>query len=276
MDEDTLVKEAVSRAAKAIDQRPEKLSDLHEEDLRQGIYDELIDHRPGLVRKEKRLPLRSFQGVGGFDLMVNNQSGGTPSLLAEVKWSYVSRPKIFEAVWDAVKLCLAESELGVSRCYLITGAPDDQWIEAESKELFESGTLSFMDLWNQSLRPPGPNGGQTVGEDLLFGGRGNRFTKAPKEVLVEEICEVNLRPESERWSVKVVAVRPGDVWHEDFAPAPLFPAVITQSWLDREVPSMDGEVFEELLVWLGHKRWKRADLDARVMPLRQKDEASDT
>jgi hypothetical protein len=190
-------------------------------------------------------------------------------MAGEVKWSFPARSKIFEAVWDAVKLCLAAAEHGASRCWLITGAPDAQWSVAESRALFATGTVSFDRLWNEALVPAGPNGGETVGADLLAGGRGNRFTRAPRAFVVEEISAQELRPGGEAWSVRAVAISPTGGWIEDFAPAPVFPQSIRQPWLDDNVPGMSDDEFDELIGWLRLKRWTQAELVARVYPLRQ-------
>jgi hypothetical protein len=148
------------------------------------------------------------------------------------------------------------------------GRSDAQWSVAESRALFATGTVSFKSLWNEALVPTGSNGGETVGADLLAGGRGNRFTRAPRAFVVEEIAAHELRPGSEPWSVRAVAIQPYG-WIEDFAPAPVFPQSIRQLWLNDNVPDMSDDEFDELIAWLRLKRWTQAELTARVYPLRQ-------
>lgn len=265
---DEYLRAALSAAAGVVERDPRPLSGVREEDLRTPLHAGLADALPGRVRKEQTLELKAFRGVGGFDLLVDRSGGGPVCCLAEVKWSYTGRSKIFEAVWDAVKLCLAAREHGATRCWLITGAPNSQWASAECRELFDSGVLSFQDLWKRPLVPAGPNGGATVGEDLLAGGRGNRFISAPSAFAMTEVGREPLRPATERWSVRAVAVQAADGWIENFASAPVFPQRINQRWLDANVPEMPDADFEDLVLWLRQKRWTDAELTERVYPLR--------
>lgn len=260
---------ALTTARETIEEDARRLVDLREEDLRRAIFSVLWGRLPRLVRKEETLALEAFRGVGGFDLLVGRSPGGAVAWLGEVKWSYTKRTKIFEAIWDGVKLCLAAAEYGAARCWLITGAPNSQWRSAECRELFLAGTVPFETLWNQELDPPGPNGGKSVGADLLAGGRGNRFTRAPRRFAIEAVAEHDLRPDREDWSIRAVAVTAEGGWIEEFAPPPVFPRRITQPWLDQNVPDMEGEQSAELVEWLRHKRWTDADLAERVYPLRR-------
>ena len=134
---------ALAEAVGVIEHSPQRLVDLREEHLRRALYVALESRLPGQARKEIGLKLAAFRGVGGFDLLVDRAPGGAVAWLGEVKWSYTARSKIFEALWDAVKLCLAAVEHGATRCWLITGAPRSQWKSAESRELFAAGTISL-------------------------------------------------------------------------------------------------------------------------------------
>jgi len=259
---------ALSAAAGVMERDTRPLSSVREEDLRTALHAALDGALPGRVRKEQKLELKAFRGVGGFDLLVDRSEGGPIHCLAEVKWSYTRRSKIFEAVWDAVKLCLAAREHRAARCWLITGAPDSQWASAECRELFESGVLSFHDLWKHPLVPAGPNGGVTVGEDLLAGGRGNRFISAPSAFAITRVGREPLRPATERWSLRAVAVQAAGGWIENFASAPMFPPRINQRWLNASVPQMSDPDFDDLVMWLREKRWTDAQLMERVYPLR--------
>ncbi|HEX8102137.1 MAG TPA: hypothetical protein VF533_05975 [Solirubrobacteraceae bacterium] len=232
---------ALAEAAAAIEADPRPLADLREEDLRGVLYRALARRLPGRVRKERSLRLSAFRGVGGFDVLVDRGAGGPAVWLAEVKWSYTSRSKIHESVWDAVKLCLAADEHRTSRSWLVTGAPRDQWATAEAAELFASGTADFLSLWTQPLVPPGPNGGGTSGADLLAGGRGNRFTRAPAAFAVQTVGTEEIRRGDTVWDSRAVAVHAAGDWIEDFAVPPAFPASIRQPWLDAHVPAMSTE-----------------------------------
>lgn len=265
---DDYLRAALVQAAETIERADQRLTDLREEHLRTAVYEALDARLPGHVRKEQTRELAAFRGAGGFDVLVDRSPGGEIAWLAEVKWSYTTRSKIYEAAWDAVKLCLAAAEHHVARCWLITGAPAAQWAATETRELFVAGPASFETVWSQPLVPPGPNGGTTVGADVLAGGRGNRFTRAPETFVVEEVGVHELRRGGEHWSVRAVAVTAASRWIEDFAPAPVFPKTIGQPWLNNNVPEMSGEEFDELIEWLRLKRWTPAELAERVYPLR--------
>jgi hypothetical protein len=267
---DDAVRLSVSEACASLTHRGVPYADLREQDLRAELCKVLGVRMPGRVEPERKLVLKSFQGVGGFDILVRDEPGGHPRAVAELKWSYTKRSKVFEALWDAVKLAMAQDEYGIVRGWLIVGAPVEAWEVAECRELFDPGVCGFRRMWEQRLAPPGSNGGETVGEDLLAGGHGNTFTRTPEEFRVERIAEVTL-PGQPSWSVRAVAIHPGGSWIERFADAPAFPAKTSQAWLDGHVPSMSAEEFGLLVVWLRLKKWTDAELDTRVFPLRSSD-----
>jgi hypothetical protein len=263
------VRAALVETAQIVERDTRGLVDMREEDVRRALFDALASRLPGRVRKEHALTLAAFRGVGGFDILVDRWPQGAVAWLGEVKWSYTTRTKIFEAVWDAVKLCLGAAEHGAARCWLVTGAPNAQWRAAECRELFGAGTVSFESLWNQVLDPTGPNGGKTVGEDLLAGGRGNRFTRAPEAFTIDEVGRQDLRPGGENWSLRAVAVSAAGDWIENLAPPPVFPQRIGQPWLNAKVPGMSDAEFAALIAWLRQKRWNDDELAKRMYPLRR-------
>jgi hypothetical protein len=258
---------ALADACASLVRRGVPFADLREEDLRAELCNELATRMPGCVERERKLALRSFQGVGGFDILVRDRPGGHPSAVAELKWSYTTRSKVFEALWDAVKVATAQAEYGIPRGWLIVGASDATWEGAECRELFDPGVCGFRRMWDQRLSPTGSNGGTTVAEDLLAGGRGNRFTRAPEKFRVDRVATVAL-PGRPSWSVRAVAIEPAGSWIEGFADPPQFPARMSQRWLETHVPSMSAEQFGLLVAWLRLKRWTDAELDTRVFPLR--------
>jgi hypothetical protein len=112
-----------------------------------------------------------FQGVGPVDIVVRAAPNEPPIGLIECKLSHDGRrDKIYEGVWDAIKLALAIEALPAASGYLVTGAPQDAWATSETADLFEEGSLGTVSLLARPLTPHGPNGGATVGEDLLAGG----------------------------------------------------------------------------------------------------------
>jgi hypothetical protein len=109
-----------------------------------------------------------FPGVGPVDVVVDS-----PPLLMELKWSYAMRDKVFESAWDAVKLAIVGPRNGVDCLYVATGASESAWKQTEVADLFGEGAFSPHEMWGRALDPHGPNGGDTVGKDLVWGARGN-------------------------------------------------------------------------------------------------------
>ena len=64
--------------------------------------------------KERSVPIHGFRGAGPVDIVLRDRATAEPVGLIEVKWSVdVSRGKIYEAAWDAIKLVLAEAPRAV-------------------------------------------------------------------------------------------------------------------------------------------------------------------
>ena len=114
-----------------------------------------------------------------------------PPVLIELNWSHdESRSKIFESVRDAIKLSILAAERG-SFAYLATGASLGAWKESESRDLFEEGDVEPSELWQRELDPPGPNGGKTVGEDLVRGSPSQGGPReAPRQIAVTGVADL--------------------------------------------------------------------------------------
>jgi hypothetical protein len=268
---DSVLRDALDDAVREIEQHAARLVSLREEALRTALFEALWRRVPGHVRKERHLKVPAFRGAGGSDVLVDRVPERRVAWLAETKWSYTDPPKVFEAVWDAIKLCLQIREHGVARGWVIVGASDAAWGIAEGSELFTPGSTDTLALWKQPLAPPrSPNYGKTIGEDLIIGGNGNRPTTVPRRIHSEAVATIPLDGD-ERWTVRAIAVTPDDEWIADFAPPPEFPSPVTRAWLQTSVPTMNDAVFEELVVYLRQKRWSRADIEQRVRALRRDD-----
>jgi hypothetical protein len=265
---DQVLRDALVEAVEDLSPRSAPWATLREEELRSATFQALSRRLPGRVRKERLVRIKAFRGVGGSDLLIDRVPGQRIAWLAETKWSYGQPPKVFEAVWDAIKLCLQMREHRVARGWLIVGAADAAWRIAEGRELFTSSVTDTVALWNQPLQPPrSPNYGKTIGEDLVRGGNGNQPTTVPQAIHTELVAEIPL-PGTEPWTIRAVAVEPDEQWVADFAPAPKFPSPVTAAWLRDNVARMDEPTFDEFLVYLRAKRWTPAEIADRVLPLR--------
>jgi hypothetical protein len=152
-------------------------------------------------RQPTSITLRSptFPGAGPVDVVL-----ARPRLLMELKWSYNPRDKIFESVWDAVKLSLLGPAGGYRDLYIACGAANTAWEQTETRDLFRSGSVRPRDLWARELAPPGPNGGRTVGDDLVAGARGNRPLAMHESLTLTLIAEAGFRD----CALRIVRVSP--------------------------------------------------------------------
>lgn len=156
----------------------------------------------------KKLVAEDFPGIGAVDIVVSD-----PPILLELKWSYdESRSKIFEGVWDAIKLALLA---GANQhwAYLATGASYVAWGESECADLFEKEFVRPRELWDRPLIPPGPNNGTTVGEDLVRGSpSSSRPLAAPERLWIRPIDRIGVRGGYEVRVVRVAADGPIRPW----------------------------------------------------------------
>jgi hypothetical protein len=128
----------------------------------------------------KKFKSEFFVGLGAVDVVVDQ-----PPLFMELKWSYDLPGKVFESVWDAIKLAVLGPKHDRGHLYLATGASKEEWDGADCGDLFVTGLVDPLEMWERPLVPKrGPNYGATVGEDLVVGGHGNQPTEGPKSISV--------------------------------------------------------------------------------------------
>jgi hypothetical protein len=121
-DADDQVAAACAGAAKRMTETGLAGSQLRERiHLDPFLKDELasLTGRRPLSRKFKS---DSFPGLGAVDVVAER-----PKFLMELKWSYAIPGKVFESVWDAIKLALLGPVLGIECLYLATGASSEEW-----------------------------------------------------------------------------------------------------------------------------------------------------
>ena len=168
---------------------------LHLDPLTKAAFDARV-RRPSAART---LRAAAFSAVGPVDVVLD-----APPLLVELKWSYDKRDKIFESAWDAVKLVMVGPANGFDCLYLATGGSPAAWSRTEVRDLFEGGEVGPHDMWRRTLRPPGPNGGNSIASDLISGARGNRPSAMPERMVITPLLD---EPASD-YRLKVVRVAP--------------------------------------------------------------------
>jgi hypothetical protein len=126
----------------------------------------------------KRFDHPHFRGLGAVDVVTDR-----PLLFMELKWSYERPGKIFESVWDAIKLAMLGPQHGRSHLYIATGASDSEWQHGDCADLFAGGPVEPLEMWRRPLVPRrGPNYGATVGSDLVIGANGKQPTQGPTRI----------------------------------------------------------------------------------------------
>jgi hypothetical protein len=218
-----------------------------------------------------------FPGLGPVDVIVNE-----PRVLIELRWSYLMPDKVFESVWDAVKLALLGQRHGYDALCVATGASLAAWSASESADLFGTGEINTADMWRRPLLPPRwPNWGKTIGEDLVIGGRGNQPRRAPARIVVHHLVSVPVAADYEIRVVRVAAPGPlvdwplteVDVHRPKPSPPPIgddgsmhLPPRVTQRWIEAVAPALTPDALRPFLQALRVRGWNEAELRERVLP----------
>lgn len=173
---DTQVGEICSAVADRMTQTGLSGFELRERNHLDPFIKDEIEKRSGARPVSRKYKSDAFHGLGAVDVVAED-----PKVMMELKWSYALPGKVFESVWDAIKLALLGPVHGFENLYVATGASRLEWDASESADLFETGDRNPTEMWERNLAPPrGPNNGATVGEDLVIGARGNQPTSGPK------------------------------------------------------------------------------------------------
>lgn len=170
---------AVADTAQQIAAGEIPLSKFRERDHLSALFAQCCRrHFEEAVAERRTITLDHFPRVGGADI-AGVSVNGTLCFLVELKWSYGTSDKIFEAAWDAVKLALAREQFGLEAAWLVTGAPIGSWAATECADLFTDGDVCVRDLWDRAIKPRGPNYGPTVGDDCEIGGPRSDVQQGP-------------------------------------------------------------------------------------------------
>jgi hypothetical protein len=182
---------------------------LRGEDLRERLHldpftkDE-CERRSAVRPLARTLRTSDFPGLGPVDVIV-----AQPRALIELKWAYQSPGKVFESLWDAIKLALLGSMHSYRALYVGTGASRDEWTASESADLFEPGEIDPREGWARPLLPPrGPNYGKTVGEDLVIGAGGNRPLRVHRRIAIRSVARWDVAGDYELRVIGVTGTGP--------------------------------------------------------------------
>jgi len=232
-----------------------------------------FERRYGIRPRAESLQSSDFPSVGAVDVVVAD-----PRALIELKWSYAIPPKIYEGVWDAIKLVLLGQANGFDALYLTVGAAVEAWAASESADLFNDGEIDTEELWGRRLIPPRAfNYGRTVGEDCVIGAAGKQPRRVPSRIAVRSIARLPVGGDHELRVVGLSAVGAAKPWPqlEYVATAPRrpqlsvsvqLPARVTQSWIEQTAPTLNTTIRDAYLDALKARGWTESELDERVRP----------
>ena len=199
-----------------------------------------------------------------------------PRALIELKWAYYTPGKIYESLWDAVKLTLLGRAHSYAALYLGTGASRAEWGASESADLFTGAEVDPREFWERPLRPRGPNYGKTIGEDLIIGARGNRPRQMHRRIAIRPVATCEVADDFELRMVGIAGIDPVEEWSPDAAPpggAPApdlesveLPARVTQAWIERTAPRLKPVAIGPFLSDLRVRGWSEDEIEQRVRP----------
>ena len=211
---------AVFTAAGLLQAEANEVGVLHvaESDLRRALRHGLQAQFGAVVKPERPFVLQNWKPrLGPFDVAVLHADLMKPRLLTEAKWC--REAKLFESLWDLLKLALAVRELGAEGAYLVVGASTSSWQSDPHAALFSPQTWTTRQLLTQFEKGWGW---------LLKGNKTARPTQLPAEIKTSETACIPIHlAHEEDWLLKAVAVRPvGDTWlpfGPDGKPLPMDP-----------------------------------------------------
>lgn len=276
-DTDSLVADAFKAVAVRLTATGFAGNELREREQLDPFTKDEFERRVGVRPVSRTLQIADFPGVGSVDVVVSR-----PKALIELKWSYLIPDKIFESVWDAIKLALIGRHHRHDALYLVTGASLTAWSASESADLFATGEVDPVEMWSRALIPPrSPNRGKTVGEDLVIGGRGNQPLRAPARIEVRRVTSARVARDYELRVVHVSAVGPLIEWPKTEIGAAAsqeprsaiasdgsfqLPPRVTQRWIEITAPTVSPEAVGPFLHALRTRGWSEIELRERVLP----------
>jgi len=266
----------VAEVARAVAERM-TATGLRGEDLRERLHldpftkDE-CERRCGVRPLSTKLTTPAFPGLGAVDVILTR-----PRALIELKWAYYSPGKIYESLWDAVKLALLGPAHSYAALYVGTGALRAEWGASESADLFTGAEIDPREFWERPLRPRGPNYGKTIGEDLIIGARGNRPRKMHRRIAIRPVATCEVAGDFELRVVGIAGIDPVEDWSPDDAvpcgvpPEPdlesvELPARVTQAWIERTAPRLKPVAIRPFLRDLQVRGWSDGEIEERVRP----------
>ena len=272
-DADSVIAEVFSDVAELLTGTGLRGHELRERQHFDPLTKDAFERHTGARPISRTLRTPDFPGVGPVDVVLSE-----PKALVELKWSCLDPDKIFEGVWDAIKLALVGPQHRYDALYIAIGASLAAWANSESADLFATGEIKTTAIWSRPLQPPrAPNRGKSVGEDLVIGGRGNQPLRAPATLAVRHISST---PVSAGYELRVVRLMPAGAlgaWPRTEIATGVAPRAgeessiqlpqrVTQRWIEATAPGLATDAIPLFLRALRTRGWNEHDLTERVRP----------
>ena len=272
-DADSVIAEVFSGVAELLTRTGLAGHELRERQHLDPLTKDAFERHTGARPISRTLRTPDFPGVGSVDVVLSE-----PKALVELKWSYLDPDKIFEGVWDAIKLALVGARHGYDALYIATGASLAAWANSESADLFATGEIETAEIWSRPLQPPrAPNRGKTVGEDLVIGGRGNQPLRAPATIAVRHISSTLVSACYELRVARLISAGALVAWPRTEIATGVAPRAgeessiqlpqrVTQRWIEATAPRLATDEIPPFLQALRKRGWNEDDLRDRVRP----------
>jgi len=123
---------------------------------------------------------------------------------AELKWC--NENKIFEGLWDIIKMTSMTEAPSVEAAYLVYGAPERYWAKPVecARELFVESAADQPGIGVPELIKTH----ERWWAKYILGDSGGRFPQAPKWTRIDVVAAAQLTVAGQPWTLRAVSVSP--------------------------------------------------------------------
>jgi hypothetical protein len=172
-------------------------------DLQPAAETTLSERFTDRLAPNRKVAIPIWERVGRVDITILESPGAAfEAGLIELKWSGGGSDKLYEGLWDALKLALAQITWGAigPRAYLLTGAQKGVWESSPFAGLFETAVHDPAELCARRLS----DRKQTIAwDDLLRGGNDSYPHWVPGEIATKVCGRASVGEEYELRAVEI-------------------------------------------------------------------------
>jgi hypothetical protein len=146
------------------------------------------------VQPERSLKIERWARIGGVDVAIT-ASDGSATLLAELKWCLSD--KLYETLWDALKMSLATATMDVGLACVVAAAPEQSWAASPLQNLFTSASWDTSQIFAHFAEE----------WEWLLKGSSSRPTALPARIETSLIGSLPIHVDGGDWSLRALGVR---------------------------------------------------------------------